>query len=59
MAILSGALVTAIVQSYATTVMVVGFINAGLLSLLQAIGIIFGANIGTTITAQIIAFNDG
>ena len=57
-AILSGALVTAIVQSSsATTVMVVGFINAGLLSLLQAIGIIFGANIGTTITAQIIAFN--
>lgn len=57
MAIISGALVTAVLQSSsATTVMVIGFINAGLLSLLQAIGIIFGANIGTTMTAQLVAF---
>ena len=56
-AILSGTVVTAIIQSSsATTVMVIGFINAGLLNLMQAIGIIFGANIGTTITAQLIAF---
>ena len=57
-AVLAGTLVTAIIQSSsATTVMVIGFINAGLLSLTQAIGIIFGANIGTTVTAQIISFN--
>jgi Na/Pi-cotransporter len=57
-AILSGTVVTAVIQSSsATTVMVVGFINAGLLNLMQAIGIIFGANIGTTVTAQIIAFD--
>lgn len=57
-ALLAGTLVTAIIQSSsATTVMVIGFINAGLLTLSQSIGIIFGANIGTTITAQIIAFN--
>ncbi len=50
--------VTAIIQSSsATTVMVVGFVNAGLMSLLQATGVIMGANIGTTITAQLIAFN--
>ena len=55
--ILTGALVTGIIQSSsATTVMVVGFVNAGLLALKQAIGVIMGANIGTTITAQIIAF---
>ena len=55
--ILTGALVTGIIQSSsATTVMVVGFVNAGLLALKQAIGVIIGANIGTTITAQIIAF---
>ncbi|MCQ9208645.1 MAG: Na/Pi symporter, partial [Omnitrophica bacterium] len=55
--IATGALVTAIIQSSsATTVMVVGFVNAGLLALRQAIGVIMGANIGTTITAQIIAF---
>ncbi len=54
----AGAAVTAVIQSSsATTVMVIGFINAGLLNLQQAIGIIFGANIGTTITAQIISFN--
>lgn len=49
--------VTAVIQSSsATTVMVVGFVNAGLMSLLQATGVIMGANIGTTITAQLIAF---
>jgi len=54
---LVGIAVTAIIQSSsATTVMVVGFVNAGLLSLVQSIGIVLGANIGTTITAQIIAF---
>ena len=52
-----GASVTAIVQSSsATTVMVVGFVNAGLMNLMQAIGVILGANIGTTITGQMIAF---
>ena len=57
-AIGAGALVTAVIQSSsATTVMVIGFINAGLLNLVQGIGIIFGANIGTTITAQVISFN--
>jgi len=56
-AVAAGALVTAMVQSSsATTVMVVGFVNAGLLNLFQSIGIVFGANIGTTITAQMIAF---
>ncbi len=56
-AILSGALVTAVIQSSsASTVMVIGFVNAGLLNLAQSIGIIFGANIGTTITAQLVAF---
>lgn len=56
-AILSGTAVTAVVQSSsASTVMVIGFVNAGLLSLIQAIGIIFGSNIGTTITAQLVAF---
>lgn len=53
-----GIAVTALVQSStATTVMTVGFVNAGLLSLVQAIGIVLGANIGTTVTAQLIAFN--
>ncbi|MBE6384733.1 MAG: Na/Pi cotransporter family protein [Lentisphaerae bacterium] len=57
-ALLAGTVVTAIIQSSsATTVMVIGFINAGLLTLVQSMGIIFGANIGTTITAQIISFN--
>lgn len=57
-AVLAGTLVTAVIQSSsATTVMVIGFINAGLLNLSQAIGIIFGANIGTTVTAQIVSFN--
>ncbi len=59
-ALFAGALITAIVQSSsATSVMTIGFVNAGILSLTQAIGIIFGANIGTTITAQIIAFKIG
>ena len=54
---LVGVAVTAIIQSSsATTVMVVGFVNAGLMSLVQSIGIILGANVGTTITAQLIAF---
>jgi phosphate:Na+ symporter len=49
--------VTTIIQSSsATTVMVVGFVNAGLMSLVQAIGVVLGANIGTTVTAQLIAF---
>lgn len=56
MAIISGAAVTALIQSSsATTVMTVGFVNAGLLDLVQAIGVIFGANIGTTITGQIVS----
>jgi len=54
---LTGAVVTAVIQSSSiTTVLTVGFITAGVLSLSQAVGIIFGANIGTTVTAQIIAF---
>lgn len=53
----AGAFVTAIIQSSSvTTVIVVGFISAGLMSLSQSVGIILGANIGTTITAQIVAF---
>jgi len=57
MGVVAGALVTAVLQSSsATTVMVIGFVSAGLMSLPQAISIILGANIGTTITAQIIAF---
>ncbi|MDY0190927.1 MAG: Na/Pi cotransporter family protein [Desulfuromonas sp.] len=58
MAAFVGLAVTAIIQSSsATTVMVVGFVNAGLMSLMQAIGVVLGANIGTTVTAQLIAFN--
>ncbi len=58
MAILVGALITAIIQSSgATTVMVVGFVNAGILSLTQAVGVIMGANIGTTITAWIVSLS--
>lgn len=57
MGVFVGALVTAIVQSSsATTVMVVGFVNAGMMQLTQAASLIMGANIGTTITAQIISF---
>ena len=55
--VLVGAIVTAIIQSSsATTVMVVGFVNAGIMDITQAIGVIMGANIGTTMTAQLIAF---
>ena len=54
---LAGALVTAVLQSSsATTVMAIGFVSAGLMSLPQAISVIFGANIGTTMTAQLMAF---
>lgn len=55
--ILVGTLVSMVIQSSsATTVMVIGFVNAGLMNLSQAIGVIMGANIGTTVTSQIIAF---
>lgn len=58
--ILTGALITAIIQSSsATTVMVVGFVNSGMMTLNQAIWIIMGANIGTTITGQLIALDVG
>ena len=58
--VIAGALVTAVLQSSsATTVMVIGFVTAGLMKLPQAISVILGANIGTTITAQLIAFNIG
>ena len=57
---LVGLVVTVIIQSSsATSVMVVGFVNAGLLTLNQAVGILMGANIGTTITGQLIAFKIG
>lgn len=56
MAVILGAAVTAVIQSSsATTVMVVGFVNSGIMKLNQAIGIIMGANIGTTITSWILA----
>lgn len=55
--ILTGVIITALIQSSsATTIMVVGFVNAGLMSLANAIGVIMGANIGTTFVAWIIAF---
>jgi len=57
-AVLTGTAVTALLQSSSTTtVMVVGFVNSGLMTLAQAAGTIMGANIGTTITAQIVSFN--
>lgn len=57
--VLIGALVTAIIQSSsATTVMVVGFVNAGILNLTQAVGVIMGANIGTTITAWLVSASE-
>ena len=57
-AVLIGIIVTMLIQSSsATDVMVIGFVNSGFMSLSQAIGVIMGANIGTTITAQITAFN--
>ena len=58
--VLVGALITAIIQSSsATTVMVVGFVNSGMMTLSQAVWIIMGANIGTTITGQLIALDVG
>ncbi len=58
LAVLVGFIVTAIIQSStATTVMVVGFVNAGMMSLAQAVGVIMGANIGTTVTSLLIALN--
>ncbi|RDY28388.1 Na/Pi cotransporter family protein [Romboutsia weinsteinii] len=57
MGVLVGTVVTAIIQSSsAATVMVVGFVNAGIMGLNQAIGVIMGANIGTTVTAQLVSF---
>ncbi len=57
-AVFVGIFVTAIIQSSsATTVMVVGFVNAGIMQLSQAIGVIMGANVGTTVTAQLVSFN--
>jgi len=57
MGAITGAFVTAVIQSSSiTTVLVVGFISAGLMTLAQSVGVIMGANIGTTITAQIVAF---
>lgn len=57
-AVMTGAITTAVIQSSSvTTVIVIGFISVGLMTLQQVIGVILGANIGSTITAQIIAFN--
>ncbi|HDH86874.1 MAG: Na/Pi cotransporter family protein [Deltaproteobacteria bacterium] len=57
-ACLTGTVITSIIQSSsATTVMLVGFVDAGLMTLAQAVGVVLGANIGTTVTAQLIAFN--
>jgi phosphate:Na+ symporter len=57
MGLITGAIVTAVIQSSSvTTVMLVGFVTAGLMSLSQTVGVILGADIGTTITAQIVAF---
>ena len=54
---LAGMLVTAVLQSSsATTVMVIGFVSAGLMGLPQAVAVVFGANVGTTMTAQLVAF---
>lgn len=58
MGILAGTIATAVMQSSsATTVMVIGFVSAGLMTLKQGISVILGANIGTTMTAQLLAFN--
>lgn len=58
MAVLIGVIITALIQSSsATTVMVVGFVNAGLMNLVQATGVIMGANIGTTITSVLVALD--
>ncbi|MBN1636872.1 MAG: Na/Pi cotransporter family protein [Deltaproteobacteria bacterium] len=57
-AVIAGTAITSVIQSSsATTVMTVGLVNAGLMTLRQAIGVVIGSNIGTTVTAQIIAFN--
>ena len=57
-AVLVGTLITGIIQSSgATTVMVVGFVSAGLMTLSQAVGVIMGANIGTTVTAWIVSLS--
>ena len=59
-ALLMGLVVTMVIQSSsATTVMVVGFVNAGIMTLRQSVGVILGANIGTTITAQILRLDSG
>lgn len=59
LAVLMGALITAIIQSSsATTVMIVGFVNAGIINLTQAVGVIMGANIGTTITSWIVSMSE-
>ncbi len=56
--VMVGVIVTMVIQSSsATTVMVVGFVNAGIMTLKQAVGVIMGANLGTTVTAQLIAFD--
>ena len=56
MAVLLGVAVTAVIQSSsATTVMVVGFVNSGIMKLSQAVGIIMGANVGTTVTSWILS----
>ena len=56
MGVLLGALITAVIQSSsATTVMVVGFVNAGIMNLSQAMGVIMGANIGTTVTGWLVS----
>ena len=58
MGTLVGILFCAVIQSSsATTVMVVSFVNAGMMNLYQAAGVIFGANIGTTVTSQLVSFN--
>ena len=59
MAVLVGTLVTAIIQSSsATTVMVVGFVNAGIMNLTQAVGVIMGANVGTTVTSWLVSMSE-
>jgi phosphate:Na+ symporter len=58
-AVIVGALITAIIQSSSgTTVMIVGFVNAGIINLTQAVGVIMGANIGTTVTAWIVSMSE-
>ena len=59
MAVLVGTLVTAIIQSSsATTVMIVGFVNAGIMNLTQAVGVIMGANVGTTVTSWLVSMSE-